>query len=111
MKKIKVQLLVLAVLLSAGLSAKASMELTEVDGEWMNPVGGASASIEYIDDIDVIYGNRHQDQIRWGVPFTDLGKSGLAITGVAAPARPVDIGIPFQVAELPTMQLRYFMQP
>ena len=100
MKKISMQLLVLAVLLSAGPAAMASMQLTQVDGNWMNPVGGNSALIEYVYDVDVTYGNGQQDQIRWGKPYTDLGSSGLAITGAAAPARRVDIGTPFQVAEL-----------
>jgi len=78
MRKNNISLIVAFCLLLSS-SAIADLSLTDVDGDWSNPVGGLN--IIENDGVGVAYGNTLQDQIRWG---TDIGngQSGLGFTGV-----------------------------
>lgn len=102
MKSLKIY--VLACLLWFSLSsAQADVWLNSVDGDWSNPVGGAN--INYYDGVAVLYGNELQDQIRWGVPLTPGGQSGLGFTGVLPSdlyptGTTIGFEVPFEIGQL-----------
>ena len=104
MRTTRMQLLIVgvAMFLAASQVANAAVVLMYVEGDWMNPVGGVLSSVNYIYDVDVStgYGSGWQQQIRWGIPVTISGQSGLGFIGVAPPAKKVDIGVPFDIFQL-----------
>ena len=93
-------LLIFGLLLGVGSPAQATMILKHVDGDWSNPVGGDPTFVEYISAVSVAYGNKSEDQIRWGEPGTAAGKSGLGFTGSAPPEQYIHINVPFEVGQL-----------
>jgi hypothetical protein len=106
MRTTGMQLLIVGMFLAANPAAEASVVLTYVEGNWMNPAGGALASVNYVYDVSAGYGSGRQQQILWGNPVTLSGQSGLGFIGVASPARQVDIGVPFDL-----LQLTHFNNP
>ena len=83
-----------------------SITVSNVDGNWLNPVGGAS--VNYVNGVAVAYGNHLQDQIKWGIS-TGHGQSGLGFTGIVGPSTaPLVFGLgdAFEVG-----QLQHFNQP
>jgi len=79
MRKFSVFLLALSLIFFTSGMASA-LTLQSVDGEWGATVGGTD--VTYIGGVAVPYGNQSQDQVRWGVPRTAFGQSGLGFTGV-----------------------------
>ena len=62
MKKVTICIVICLLLFSVN-HANAALYLSDVDGTWLNPVGGSG--IGYQTDT-VLYGNTSQDQVRWG---------------------------------------------
>ena len=105
MKKLTT-LIVICLLLFSVNRANADLTLTEVDGDWSNPVGDATTAIpyvQYVNDVTLVapnlYGNNKQDQIRWG---NATEKSGLGFTGAAGgwTTLTFEIGDAFQIGQL-----------
>jgi hypothetical protein len=101
MKKVIAIIVVSCIVFGAANSAMADLTLTDVDGDWSNPVGGLN--IIWNDGVGVAYGNGLQDQIRWGVDIGN-GQSGLGFTGVEDDGdfTPTNIILdtPFEIGEL-----------
>ena len=93
--------IVICLLLFVVNHANADLTLTAVDGDWSNPVGDGTSTVQYLTVSGIGYGNGTQDQIRWGDPV-DNDKSGLGFTGVAGDGTTstFDIGNAFQIGQL-----------
>jgi hypothetical protein len=100
----KLAIFSIVTLFLSAIPVQADLILETVDGDWTNPIGGSN--ITYVDAQAVAYGNGSQDQIRWGVPVTVQGQSGLGFTGLMPDAvdfpagMPLTLDTPFEIGEL-----------
>jgi hypothetical protein len=95
----KILMLLFAVSLVLGMTGVASaLTLSSVEGAWTGAVGGSN--VNYPTDVYVTYGNHSEDQVRWGVPASSAGQSGLGFTGIAPPSSTFGIGDAFEIGQL-----------
>jgi len=98
--KTKLAILSIVTLCLSAVPVQADLILDSVDGDWTNPIGGLDITYN---TTPVAYGNGSQDQIRWGVPVTPAGQSGLGFTGIMPAAVPPMIltpDTPFEIGQL-----------
>jgi len=91
--------IVICLLLFAVNHANADLTLTAVDGDWSNPLGDGTSTVDYLTVSGIGYGNGTQDQIVWG---NAAGKSGLGFTGAAGGVTTLifEIGNAFEIGQL-----------
>jgi len=84
---------------TASIGSADMFTLASVEGTWTNVIGGG-ATVEFLNNQPVLYGNGLEDQVHWGTPKNAGNKSGLGFTGVVPPPMPFDAGDPFQIGQL-----------
>lgn len=97
MKKLVLVLAGFGLLLATDVQA-VTFTIGSIDGSWSNFVGPGVGTI--VNGVSSSYGNGHEDQVRWGTPFTSSdGMSGLGFAGNSN-GLVVSSGVAFEVGRL-----------
>ena len=94
-------LLVLVLIVGlAGTASALSLTIFDIEGTWTDTTGPGKDTVRYRDNRPTRYGNRLEDQIRWGNPANNRNrKSGLGFTG-ASLSSSFKVGDIFELGQL-----------